>query len=43
MKESLLAQGCIAVAGPPERLTALIARDYEVWSKVVKAGGVKVE
>ena len=43
MKESLLAQGCIAVAGPPQALTALIAREYELWAKVVKAGGVKVE
>jgi tripartite-type tricarboxylate transporter receptor subunit TctC len=43
MKESLLAQGCVAVAGPPEALTALIAREYELWAKVVKARGVKVE
>src|SRR3954467_5142810 len=43
MKESLLAQGCIAVAGPPQALTALIAREYELWAKVVKSGGVKVE
>ena len=42
-KESLLAQGCVAVAGPPQALTALIAREYELWAKVVKAGGVKVE
>src|SRR5690242_1681246 len=37
-KESLLAQGCVAVAGPPQALTALIAREYELWAKVVKAG-----
>ena len=43
MKEGLLNQGCVAVAGPPQALTALIARDYELWAKVVKAGGVKVE
>src|SRR4051812_22666824 len=43
MKESLLAQGCIAVAGPPQALTALIAREYELWAKVVKSGGVKME
>jgi tripartite-type tricarboxylate transporter receptor subunit TctC len=42
-KESLLAQGCVAVAGPPQALTALIAREYELWAKVVKAGGVKME
>lgn len=43
MKESLLTQGCVAVAGPPQALTALIARDYELWAKVVKTGGVKME
>jgi tripartite-type tricarboxylate transporter receptor subunit TctC len=43
MKESLLAQGCVAVAGPPQALTALIAREYDLWAKVVKTGGVKVE
>src|SRR5207237_107323 len=42
-KGSVLAQGCIAVAGPPQALTALIAREYELWAKVVKSGGVKVE
>ena len=42
-KESLLAQGCVTVAGPPQALTALIAREYELWAKVVKAGGVKME
>jgi tripartite-type tricarboxylate transporter receptor subunit TctC len=42
-KESLLAQGCVAVAGPPQALTALIAREYDKWAKVVKDGGVKVE
>ena len=42
-KQSLLAQGCVAGAGPPQALTALIAREYELWAKVVKAGGVKVE
>jgi len=43
MKESLAAQGCIAVGGPPQALTALIQSEYELWSKVVKAAGVKVE
>ena len=42
-KESLLAQGCIAVAGRPAELSALIAREYDLWAKVVKAGRVKVE
>jgi tripartite-type tricarboxylate transporter receptor subunit TctC len=43
MKEGLLAQGCIAAGGKPEELTALIRREYELWSKVVKTGGVKLE
>ena len=42
-KESLLVQGCVAVTGPPQALTALIAREYDLWAKVVKAGGVKME
>ncbi len=42
-KESLLAQGSIAVGSTPEELTALIRREYELWSQVVKAGGVKAE
>jgi tripartite-type tricarboxylate transporter receptor subunit TctC len=42
-KESLAAQGCIAVGGRPEELTALIRAEYQLWSKVVKDRGVKVE
>jgi tripartite-type tricarboxylate transporter receptor subunit TctC len=43
MKQSLAAQGCIAVGGTPEALTALIHSEYQLWSKVVKAGGIRVE
>src|SRR6266699_3679507 len=43
MKESLLAQGCIAAGGRPEELSALIRSDYELWSKVIKTAGVKLE
>ena len=43
MKENLLAQGSIAVGSGPEELTARIRNEYELWSKVVKAGGVKAE
>ena len=43
MKESLLAQGVIAVGGKPDELDALIAREYEQWVKVVKARNVKFE
>jgi tripartite-type tricarboxylate transporter receptor subunit TctC len=43
MKGSLLVQGSIAVGSGPDELTARIRGEYELWSKVVKAGGVKVE
>jgi tripartite-type tricarboxylate transporter receptor subunit TctC len=43
MKESLLAQGCIASGGTPEELSALIRNEYALWSKVVKTAGVKLE
>jgi tripartite-type tricarboxylate transporter receptor subunit TctC len=43
MKESLLAQGVIAVGGKPEELDALITREYEQWVKVVRARNVKFE
>jgi tripartite-type tricarboxylate transporter receptor subunit TctC len=42
-KASMLAQGSIAVGGTPEELDALIRHEYALWSKVVKAGGVKPE
>jgi tripartite-type tricarboxylate transporter receptor subunit TctC len=43
MKESLLAQGVIAVGGKPAELDALITREYEQWVKVVRARNVKFE
>jgi tripartite-type tricarboxylate transporter receptor subunit TctC len=43
MKESLLAQGCIAVGSGPEELSARIRTDYELWSRVIKTAGVKLE
>jgi tripartite-type tricarboxylate transporter receptor subunit TctC len=43
MKEFLLGQGSIAVAGTPEELSARIRSEFELWSKVVKTGKVKVE
>jgi tripartite-type tricarboxylate transporter receptor subunit TctC len=43
MKESLLAQGCIAVGSAPDELNALVQREYALWSKVVKERGVKFE
>jgi tripartite-type tricarboxylate transporter receptor subunit TctC len=43
MKESLLAQGCIASGGTPEELSALIRNEYALWSRVVRTAGVKLE
>ena len=42
-RESLFAQGSIAVGSTPEELDALIRREYELWARVVRAGGVKPE
>jgi tripartite-type tricarboxylate transporter receptor subunit TctC len=42
-KASLLEQGSIAAGGTPEQLDAIIRRDYALWVKVVKSGGVKPE
>src|SRR5205809_242024 len=43
MKDSLLDQGSIAIGSAPEELNALIRSEYALWSRVVKAGNVKVE
>jgi tripartite-type tricarboxylate transporter receptor subunit TctC len=43
MKQNLLAQGTIAVGSTPEEAAARIRSDYELWTKVVKTGKVKVE
>src|SRR5690242_17944243 len=43
MKESLLAQGAIAIGSKPAELNALIAREYTRWAELVKARGVKAE
>lgn len=43
MKQTLLGQGTVAVGGGPDELSALIQREYALWAKVVKAGGVKIE
>ena len=43
MKESLLAQGCVASGSSPEELTARIKSDYELWAKVIKTADVKLE
>jgi tripartite-type tricarboxylate transporter receptor subunit TctC len=43
MKESLLAQGAIAIGSRPAELNALIAREYARWAELVKTRGVKAE
>src|SRR6058998_2122314 len=43
MKESLLAQGCVAAGSGPEELSARIKSDYELWTKVIRTSGVKLE
>jgi len=43
MKESLLAQGCVASGSSPEELSARIRSDYELWGKVIRTAGVKLE
>ncbi len=43
MKESLLAQGCIASGSSPEELNSLIRHDYALWAKVISTAGVKLE
>ncbi|HEX9193975.1 MAG TPA: tripartite tricarboxylate transporter substrate-binding protein, partial [Burkholderiales bacterium] len=43
MKESLLAQGCVASGSSPQELSARIKSDYELWGKVIRTAGVKLE
>jgi len=43
MKESLLAQGCVASGSSPEELSVRIRSDYELWTKVIRTAGVKLE
>src|SRR5437899_9983887 len=43
MKGSLLAQGCVAAGSSPEELSARIKSDYELWAKVIRTAGVKLE
>ena len=43
MRNNLLNQRSVPVAGRPEELTALIRSELERWTKVVKATGIKAE
>jgi hypothetical protein len=39
----LLVQGAEPLPGPPEDLRKNLAREIEVWGKVIKAAGIKGE
>ena len=43
MRDNLLNQGSVPVAGSPEQLTALIRSELDRWTKVVKVAGIKPE
>jgi tripartite-type tricarboxylate transporter receptor subunit TctC len=41
VRERLLAQGAEPLWGPPDELKKLLAREREVWGKVIREAGVK--
>jgi tripartite-type tricarboxylate transporter receptor subunit TctC len=41
VRERLLAQGAEPLSGPPDDLKKLLAREREVWGKVIREAGVK--
>jgi tripartite-type tricarboxylate transporter receptor subunit TctC len=43
MRERLLAQGAEALSGTPDDLRRHLSREIEIWGKVVREAGVKVE
>jgi tripartite-type tricarboxylate transporter receptor subunit TctC len=43
MRKRLLAQGAEPLAGTPDDLRRYLAREIEVWGKVIREAGVKVE
>jgi tripartite-type tricarboxylate transporter receptor subunit TctC len=43
MRERLLAQGAEALSGTPDDLGRYLAREIEIWGKVVREASVKVE
>jgi tripartite-type tricarboxylate transporter receptor subunit TctC len=43
MRERLLAQGAEPLSGPPDDLRRYLAREIEVWGKVIREAGVKAE
>jgi tripartite-type tricarboxylate transporter receptor subunit TctC len=43
VRDRLLAQGAEPLSGPPDELKKLLAREREVWSKVIREAGIKPE
>jgi tripartite-type tricarboxylate transporter receptor subunit TctC len=43
MRERLLAQGAEPLSGPPDDLHNYLAREIEVWGRVIREAGIKVE
>jgi tripartite-type tricarboxylate transporter receptor subunit TctC len=43
VRERLLAQGAEPVSGPPELLRNQLTREMEVWGKLIREAGLKVE
>jgi tripartite-type tricarboxylate transporter receptor subunit TctC len=41
LRERLLAQGATPLSGPPDDLRRLLAREHEVWGKVIRDAGIK--
>jgi tripartite-type tricarboxylate transporter receptor subunit TctC len=41
VRDRLLAQGAEPLWGPPDDLKKLLAREREVWGKVIREAGVK--
>jgi tripartite-type tricarboxylate transporter receptor subunit TctC len=42
-RDRLLAQGAEPLPGSPDDLRKYLAREIEVWGKVIKAAGIKGE
>ena len=43
VRDRLLAQGAEPLSGPPDELKKLLAREREVWGKVIRDAGIKPE
>ena len=41
VRERLLAQGAEPLWGPPDDLKKLLAREREVWGKLIREAGIK--